>query len=191
MVNIIIGISFTLIWLATSFLIVRFVIKTKKDLLARLSEPQGETGKKEKKSESDENVQYKPLEFINRVNPLLLHNFIQNEHPQVIALILAHLEPNKASVILQNLYHETQSDVTRRIASMDRTSPEIIRGIERVLEKKISTLSSVSMYEVGGVEAAAKILNLTGNVSDQIIEALGDEDPELTEEIKAHMVDKL
>ena len=69
-----------------------------------------------------------------------LLNFIQTEHPQTIALILAYLEPQKASIILSSLPHEIQSDVAKRIATMDRTSPETLREVERVLEKKLSTL---------------------------------------------------
>jgi flagellar motor switch protein FliG len=188
MVNVIIGISFILIWLVTSLLIVRFVIKTKNDLLARISESQGETkGKEEKSPEDDENTQYKPFDYISRVEPLYLLDLIQQEHPQVIALILAHLESSKASVILQNLPNKIQSDVTRRIACMDRTSPEIIREIERVLEIKLSALSSESMYDAGGVESAAEILNLVGYNSEQIIKALEEEDPELAEEIKTRI----
>jgi len=112
-------------------------------------------------------------------------NFIQQEHPQIIALVLAHLEPQKASIILQNLPHELQSDVSRRIATMDRVSHEIIREIERTLENKLSTLSSEDYSAAGGVESIAEILNLVDRASEkQIIEALEEEDPELAEEIK-------
>jgi len=72
-------------------------------------------------------LQVRPFDFIRRTDPAHLLNFIQQEHPQTIALILAYLEPNKASIILQNLPHEVQSDVARRIATMDRTSPEVLR----------------------------------------------------------------
>jgi flagellar motor switch protein FliG len=185
MTNVIIGISFILIWLATSFFFFFFVIKTKNDLLARFSESQGETkGGEENRSEDDEHIQYKPFDYINRADPVLLLNYIQNEHPQVIALVLAHLEPNKASAILKNLSEEIQGDVTKRIACMDRSSPEIIREIERVLEKELSTLSSESYCAVGGVFQAAEILNLVDQSSEnQIIKALEGDDPELAEAI--------
>jgi flagellar motor switch protein FliG len=133
-------------------------------------------------------LQVRPFDFIRRTDPAHLLNFIQQEHPQTIALILAYLEPNKASVILQNLPHETQSDVARRIATMDRTSPEVLREVERVLEKKLSTLSSEDYTTAGGVESIVEILNLVDRASEkQIIEALEDEDPELAEEIKKRM----
>ncbi|MDR2575174.1 MAG: flagellar motor switch protein FliG [Treponema sp.] len=133
-------------------------------------------------------LQVRPFDFIRRTDPTHLLNFIQQEHPQTIALILAYLEPNKASVILQNLNHDVQSDVARRIATMDRTSPEVLREVERVLEKKLSTLSSEDYTTAGGVESIVEILNLVDRASEkQIIEALEDEDPELAEEIKKRM----
>jgi flagellar motor switch protein FliG len=133
-------------------------------------------------------LQVRPFDFIRRTDPAHLLNFIQQEHPQTIALILAYLEPNKASIILQNLQHEIQSDVARRIATMDRTSPEVLREVERVLEKKLSTLSSEDYTAAGGVESIVEILNLVDRSSEKmIIEALEDEDPELAEEIKKRM----
>jgi flagellar motor switch protein FliG len=133
-------------------------------------------------------LQVRPFDFIRRTDPAHLLNFIQQEHPQTIALILAYLEPAKASIILQNLPHEVQSDVARRIATMDRTSPEVLREVERVLEKKLSTLSSEDYSAAGGVESIVEILNLVDRASEkQIIEALEDEDPELAEEIKKRM----
>jgi flagellar motor switch protein FliG len=118
-------------------------------------------------------------------------NFIQNEHPQIIALVLSHLEPYQASVILQKLPNEIQIDVTKRIASMDHASPEIIREIERVLEKKLSTLSDESYSAVGGVESAAEILKLVDNTPEnRIFKSLKDDDLELAEAIKISMSGK-
>ncbi|GHT87921.1 flagellar motor switch protein FliG [Spirochaetia bacterium] len=133
-------------------------------------------------------LQVRPFDFIRRTDPAHLLNFIQQEHPQTIALILAYLEPNKASVILQSIPHEVQSDVARRIATMDRTSPEVLREVERVLEKKLSTLSSEDYTAAGGVGNIVEILNMVDRSSEkQIIEALEEEDPELAEEIKKRM----
>jgi flagellar motor switch protein FliG len=133
-------------------------------------------------------LQVRPFDFIRRTDPTHLLNFIQQEHPQTIALILAYLEPAKASIILQNLPNEVQSDVARRIATMDRTSPEVLREVERVLEKKLSTLSSEDYSAAGGVESIVEILNLVDRASEkQIIEQLEDENPELAEEINKRM----
>ncbi|MGP1593747.1 MAG: flagellar motor switch protein FliG [Treponema sp.] len=133
-------------------------------------------------------LQVRPFDFIRRTDPAHLLNFIQQEHPQTIALILAYLEPQKASVILQNLPDEIQSDVARRIATMDRTSPDVLREVERVLEKKLSTLSSEDYTAAGGVENIVEILNLVDRSSEKsIIESLEDQDPDLAEEIKKRM----
>jgi len=133
-------------------------------------------------------LQVRPFDFIRRTDPAHLMNFIQQEHPQTIALILAYLEPQKASVILGSLPHEIQSDVAKRIATMDRTSPEILREVERVLEKKLSTLSSEDYTAAGGVESIVDILNLVDRSTEKtIIESLEEDDPELAEEIKKRM----
>ena len=133
-------------------------------------------------------LQVRPFDFIRRTDPAHLLNFIQQEHPQTIALILAYLEPQKASVILGSLPHEIQSDVAKRIATMDRTSPEVLREVERVLEKKLSTLSSEDYTAAGGVESIVDILNLVDRSTEKtIIESLEEDDPELAEEIKKRM----
>jgi flagellar motor switch protein FliG len=133
-------------------------------------------------------LQVRPFDFIRRTDPAHLLNFIQQEHPQTIALILAYLEPQKASIILGSLPHEIQSDVAKRIATMDRTSPEVLREVERVLEKKLSTLSSEDYTAAGGVESIVEILNLVDRSTEKtIIESLEEDDPELAEEIKKRM----
>ena len=133
-------------------------------------------------------LQVRPFDFIRRTDPAHLLNFIQQEHPQTIALILAYLEPQKASIILGSLPHESQSDVAKRIAVMDRVSPETLREVERVLEKKLSTISQEDYTAAGGVENIVEILNLVDRSTEKIIiESLEEEDPELAEEIKKRM----
>jgi len=133
-------------------------------------------------------LQTRPFDFIRRTDPAHLMNFIQQEHPQTIALILAYLEPAKASIILSQLPGEIQSDVAKRIATMDRTSPDVLREVERVLEKKLSTLSSEDYTAAGGVDSIVDILNMVDRSTErQIIETLEEDDPELAEEIKKRM----
>jgi len=133
-------------------------------------------------------LQTRPFDFIRRTDPAHLLNFIQQEHPQTIALILAYLEPQKASIILSQLPGEIQSDVAKRIATMDRTSPDVLREVERVLEKKLSTLSSEDYTAAGGVDSIVDILNMVDRSTErQIIETLEEDDPELAEEIKKRM----
>ena len=98
-------------------------------------------------------LQVRPFDFIRRTDPAHLLNFVQQEYPQTISLVLAYLEPQKAAQILQNLPPEIQPEVSKRLATMDRTSPEVLREVERVLEKKLSTLSSEDYTAAGGVDS--------------------------------------
>lgn len=133
-------------------------------------------------------LQVRPFDFIRRTDPSHLLNFIQGEHPQTIALILAYLEPQKAAIILSGLSRQVQADVARRIAMMDRTSPDVIREVERVLERKLSTLASEDFTSAGGIDAIVEVLNNVDRGTEKIIiEALEEEDPELAEEIKKRM----
>ncbi|MBO7993656.1 flagellar motor switch protein FliG [Leptospira interrogans] len=133
-------------------------------------------------------LQVRPFDFIRRTDPQHLLNFIQNEHPQTIALILSYLDPQKASNILSNLPHTIQAEVAKRIATMDRVSPDVLREVERVLERKLSTLASEDYTSAGGIDSVVEILNLVDRGTQKtIIEALEEEDPELAEEIKKRM----
>jgi flagellar motor switch protein FliG len=133
-------------------------------------------------------LQVRPFDFVRRTDPAQLLNFIQGEHPQTIALILSYLDPNKASTILSSLTHTIQADVAKRIATMDRVSPDVLREVERVLERKLSTLASEDYTSAGGIDAVVEILNNVDRGTEKtIIEALEEEDPELAEEIKKRM----
>lgn len=133
-------------------------------------------------------LEVKPFDFIRKTEPTQLLSFIQSEHPQTIALILSYLPPENASTILASLPQEIQSDVTRRIAFMDRTSPEVLREIERVLEKKLSSFIGQDVSAVGGIGAVVEMLNNSDRSTEKaILEGLGEEDPELAEEIKKRM----
>jgi flagellar motor switch protein FliG len=133
-------------------------------------------------------LQVRPFDFIRRTDPSHLLNFIQGEHPQTIALILAYLDPQKAAQILSALNHEIQADVAKRIAMMDRTSPDVLREVERVLERKLSTLASEDYTSAGGIDAIVEVLNNVDRGTEKIIiEALEEDDPELAEEIKKRM----
>lgn len=133
-------------------------------------------------------LQVRPFDFVRRQDPAHLLNFIQNEHPQTIALIISYLDATKASLILASLPHNIQANVARRIAKMDRTSPDVLREVERVLERKLSTLSSEDYTAAGGVDTIVEILNNVDRSTEKsIIESLEEEDPELAEEIKKKM----
>ncbi len=133
-------------------------------------------------------LQVRPFDFVRRTDPAQLLNFIQGEHPQTIALILSYLDPSKAATILSALPHTIQADVAKRIATMDRVSPDVLREVERVLERKLSTLASEDYTSAGGIDSVVEILNNVDRGTEKtIIEALEEEDPELAEEIKKRM----
>ncbi|OPZ86272.1 MAG: Flagellar motor switch protein FliG [Firmicutes bacterium ADurb.Bin419] len=133
-------------------------------------------------------LQVRPFDFVRKADPSQLLNFIQNEHPQTIALILAYLKPQQSSIVLSALPQEKQADVARRIATMDRTSPEVIKEVERVLEKKLSALVTEDFTAAGGVQSIVDILNSVDRGTEKyIMETLEIEDTDLAEEIKKRM----
>ncbi len=130
----------------------------------------------------------RPFEFIRKADPNQLLNYIQNEHPQTIALILSYLNPSQAAQILASLPPEKQGEVTRRIAIMDRTSPEVVKEIEKVLESKFSSMLSQDFTTTGGVESVVDILNSVDRGTEKfIMEELDIRDAELSEEIRRRM----
>lgn len=133
-------------------------------------------------------LQVRPFDFLRKTDPSQLINFIQNEYPQTIALIMAYLEPDQAAVVLGSLPAESQVDVSKRIAIMDRTSPEVVRDVERVLERKLSSLVSQDFTTVGGIDALVEVINRVDRTTEKsIIETLEVDNPELAEEIKRRM----
>mgnify|MGYP000017345781 FL=1 len=133
-------------------------------------------------------LQVRPFEFVRKADPAQLLNFIQKEHPQTIALILAYLKPQQASAVLAALPQEKQADVARRIALMDRTSPEVIKEVERILEKNLSSLVTEDFTAAGGVQAIVNILNCVDRGTEKyIMETLEIEDTDLAEEIRKRM----
>lgn len=133
-------------------------------------------------------LQVRPFEFVRKADPAQLLNFIQKEHPQTIALILAYLKPQQASIVLAALPQDKQADVARRIATMDRTSPEVIKEVERILEKNLSSLVTEDFTAAGGVQAIVNILNTVDRGTEKyIMETLEIEDTDLAEEIRKRM----
>lgn len=133
-------------------------------------------------------LQVRPFDFVRKADPAQLLNFIQKEHSQTIALILAYLKPQQASAVLSALPQDKQADVARRIATMDRTSPEVIKEVERILEKNLSSLVTEDFTAAGGVQAIVDILNSVDRGTEKyIMETLEIEDTDLAEEIKKRM----
>lgn len=133
-------------------------------------------------------LQVKPFEFVRKTDPTQLINFIQDEHPQTIALILSYLAPAQAALIVSALPPDRQADVARRIAVMDRTSPDVIKEVEKVLESKLTSLVNQDYTIVGGVDAVVEILNTVDRGTERhIMETLEIEEPELADEIRKKM----
>lgn len=130
-------------------------------------------------------LQVRPFEFVRKTEPAQLLNFIQDEHPQTIAMILSYLSSSQAAMILGALPPEKQADVARRIAQMDRTSPDVIKEVERVLERKLSSLVNQDYTIVGGIDSIVNILNSVDRATEKrIMESLEVDEPELAEEIR-------
>lgn len=133
-------------------------------------------------------LQVRPFEFIRKTDASQLLNFIQDEHPQTIALILSYLPASQASQIVSALPLDKQADVAKRIAQMDRTSPDVIKEVERVLERKLSSLVNQDYTIIGGVDAIVNILNTVDRGTEKhIMENLEIEEPELADEIRRKM----
>ena len=133
-------------------------------------------------------LQVKPFDLIRKTDASSLINFIHHEHPQTIALIISYLDAGKAAQVVQALEPDKQVDVAKRMALLDQTSPEVIREIERVLEKNLSSLLSQEFSQAGGVSALVDILNRVDRATEKaILEKLEEDDPELAEEVKNRM----
>src|ERR1051326_376729 len=133
-------------------------------------------------------VQTTPFSFLQKAESENLLTFIQDEHPQTIALILAHLPAQKASEILVGLPSQKQIEVVKRVANMEQTNPEVIKEVERGLEHRLSDIVSQTFEKAGGVDTVAEILNLADRSTEKgIMEGLEAEDPDLVEQIRRLM----
>jgi flagellar motor switch protein FliG len=130
-----------------------------------------------------------PFEFLRRADPRQVLTYLQDEHPQTIALVLAHLTADSGAMVLSALPEELQRDVARRLATMDRTSPEVIAQIEAVLEPKLSSIvQQQDMSSVGGVQALVDILNRSDRATERLIfEGLERDNPDLADEVRSRM----
>mgnify|MGYP005847679227 FL=1 len=133
-------------------------------------------------------VQRTPFSFLQRAESENLLTFIQEEHPQTIALILCHLSHHKAAEILVGLPMQKQLEVIKRVANMEQTNPEVIREVEKGLEARLSNMLMQSMEKAGGVPTVAEMLNLADRATEKtIMEGLESEDPDLVEQIRRLM----
>jgi flagellar motor switch protein FliG len=133
-------------------------------------------------------LKMRPFDIIRRTDPKQLFSFIQGEHPQTIALIMTHLPPDKSATLLSSLPPERQADVAKRIATMGRTSPEVLKEIEKVLERKISSLAPTDYTTSGGIQSIVDVLNRADPGTLKVVmDSLEVDDPDLAEQIKRQM----
>lgn len=133
-------------------------------------------------------MQVVPFEFLKKADPAQVLSFIQDEHPQTIALILAYMPVHNAAVVLSKLPTDLRVEVAGRIASMDQTPPEVIRRVEQVLERKLSSVLNQEMTQAGGPKALVDLLNRVDRSTERlIIDSLSESSPELAEQVKNMM----
>ncbi|NMA55819.1 MAG: flagellar motor switch protein FliG [Firmicutes bacterium] len=133
-------------------------------------------------------LQVRPFDFIRKADPAQLMNFLQNENSQTIALIMTYLNPEQSASLLSSLPPEKQVGIARRVATMDRTSPDVIKEVEKVLERQMASVVTEDYANVGGIQAVVNILNNVDRGTEKnIIEALEVDNPELAEEIRRRM----
>jgi flagellar motor switch protein FliG len=133
-------------------------------------------------------IQVSPFEFLRRTDAAQILNVIANEHPQTVALILAYLPADTAGQVLSSLPSDLQAEVAMRVALMDRTAPEVIREIENVLERKLSSVINQDFTSAGGITALVEVLGKTDRGTERVIlEALEEQNPELADEVRRLM----
>lgn len=130
----------------------------------------------------------RPFDGVRRTDPLHLASFLQNEHPQTVAVIMAHLSAEQAALVLTGLPQERQADIIRRVSTLERTSPEMLREAEKVLERKVSAIVTEETTAAGGVNWAVEVLNRVDRSTEKgIMGLLASDDPELANEISQRM----
>ncbi|WP_373533518.1 flagellar motor switch protein FliG [Vampirovibrio sp.] len=133
-------------------------------------------------------LQTNPFDFFNNADPAQLATSFQNENPQLVALVLAYLKPERSAAVLGALSPEMQADVAQRIAEMDRTNPEVLREVERIMENKFSSVVTADFSMAGGVESLAEIINRSDRTTEKaILDSLEMKDPEIAEQVRELM----
>lgn len=128
------------------------------------------------------------LESLELIDPKTLANFLRAEHPQTIALILAHLEPKKFGETLKLLPDSLHTELILRIANLEAVSPEIIDEIDDVLRNEIQRMGNVTQQQIGGIEPIVEMLNLMDKITEEnILDRLEERDPDLAEQIRKLM----
>lgn len=130
-----------------------------------------------------------PFEFLRRADARQVLSYLQEEHPQTIALVLAHMNPTAGAMVLSALPEELQREVAERVAKMDRTSPEVIEHVEAILERKLSTVIQQSDFSTaGGIQTLVDILNNSDRTTERLIlDGLERNDPQVADDVRSRM----
>ncbi|MCU1375957.1 MAG: Flagellar motor switch protein FliG, partial [Actinomycetia bacterium] len=130
-----------------------------------------------------------PFEFLRKADSRQVLSFLQDEHPGTIALVLAYMPPGGAAMVMSGLTEALQKEVALRLATMERTSPEVIDDIEAVLERKLSSvLAPTELTAAGGVQSLVDIINQADRATERLIlEGLEQDDEELADEVRQRM----
>ena len=130
----------------------------------------------------------KPIEILDWMDARSVAELISDEHPQIMALIISYLEAGVAADVLTLLPEETQSDIIHRIATLETVQPDALAELERVMQLKFKTNTSLRASSVGGIKDAASIMNFTKqNMEQRIMKTLGEKDRNLAKEIQESM----
>lgn len=133
-------------------------------------------------------IRVSPFEFLRKIDPMQIYNFLQHEHPQTVALIMAYLPADSAATVLGMMPQDQQSEVAMRIALMDRTAPEVVREVEQVMERKLSSLINQDLAAAGGVKPLVDILNFVDRQTEgNILQTFDERDAELADEVRKLM----
>ncbi|UDY37180.1 flagellar motor switch protein FliG [Dermatobacter hominis] len=130
-----------------------------------------------------------PFECVRRVDPRMLLSFIRDEHPQTIALVIAHMQPEAAAMVLSGLPETTQRDVAVRVALMDRTAPDVVAVVEGELERRLSSFAQAGdLSSAGGVQSLVEVLNRSDRATERLIfDGLEEHDADLADEVRSRM----
>jgi flagellar motor switch protein FliG len=135
-----------------------------------------------------QSLQNTPFDFFNKADPTQLASSFQNENPQLVALVLSYLKPDRAASILSLLSPELQVEIATRIAEMDRTNPEVLREVENIMEAKFSNVVTGEFSQAGGIEAVAEILNFSDRTTEKaILDSMEMRDPDMAETVRELM----
>lgn len=133
-------------------------------------------------------LQVQPFDSVKGVDPTQLLQLLQNEHPQTIALVLAHLPPEASAAVLSGLVPKLQAQVAMRIVGMDRASPEVVREVESMLRARISATGTQDFDKAGGASTLADILNRADRSTERaILDDLMENSPEIADEVKKRL----